>query len=59
MLESPAHGNLDTIIKELQQERDRIDAAIEALTSLGETSPKTHGAPRSHECVLCYIGRSR
>jgi hypothetical protein len=27
-------ANLNAIIKELQQERDRLDAAIDALTSL-------------------------
>jgi hypothetical protein len=32
--------NLDGIIKELQQERTRIDQAIEALTSLNGSTPK-------------------
>jgi hypothetical protein len=32
--------NLDGIIKELQQERTRIDQAIQALTSLNGTAPK-------------------
>jgi hypothetical protein len=35
-------AKLDAIVKELQQERDRIDAAIKALTSLGGNSPRTH-----------------
>jgi hypothetical protein len=34
-------ANLDPIIEELQQERDRLDAAITALTSLGSTSSRT------------------
>jgi hypothetical protein len=34
-------ANLDAIIKELQQERDRLDAAITALTSIGVTTLKT------------------
>jgi hypothetical protein len=37
-------ANLDAIIKELRQERDRLEAAIEALTSI---SGNTLKAPRS------------
>ena len=33
-------SNLDTVVKELQQERDRIDNAIEVLTSLNSGAPK-------------------
>jgi hypothetical protein len=36
--------NLDAIVKELQQERDRLDAAIKVLTSLGSTSSRTRTA---------------
>src|SRR5437762_13313963 len=32
--------NLDRVIKELQQERTRIDQAIEALSSLNGAAPK-------------------
>jgi hypothetical protein len=36
-------ANLDVIVKELQQQRDRLDAAIEALTSLsGNTLKASH-----------------
>jgi hypothetical protein len=38
VLQFPAMGNLDAIVKELKQERDRLDAAIEALASLGTSS---------------------
>jgi hypothetical protein len=41
MLQSLAMANLDAIIEELQQERDRLDAAINALTLLGSTSSRT------------------
>jgi hypothetical protein len=41
MLQSPAMEHLDAIVKELQQERDRLDAAINALTSLGGNSSRT------------------
>jgi exonuclease VII small subunit len=34
-------ANLSTIVKELQQERDRLDKAIAALTSLDGASTKT------------------
>lgn len=33
----PRMANLDPIVKQLQQERDRLDKAIAALTSLDET----------------------
>jgi hypothetical protein len=32
-------SNLDAIVKELQRERDRTDAAIRALTSLDRSGP--------------------
>lgn len=33
-------ANFESIIKELQQERTRIDRAVQALTSLNGTAPK-------------------
>ena len=38
-LEQPRMTNLDTIVKELQEERDSLDKAIAALTSLDGTRP--------------------
>jgi hypothetical protein len=38
MLQSPAMANLDAIVKELQRERDRLDAGIKALGSLGRNT---------------------
>jgi hypothetical protein len=37
----PHMTNLDAIVRELQQERDCLDAAINALTSLGGSSSRT------------------
>lgn len=34
-------ANLDTIVRELQSERDRLDAAITALTSINGNKPQT------------------
>jgi hypothetical protein len=47
LLQSPAMANLHAIIKELQQERDGLDAAIEALTSLGRNTPRAGRGPRT------------
>jgi exonuclease VII small subunit len=33
-------SNLDALVKELQQERDRLDKAIAALTSLNGSTPQ-------------------
>ena len=36
----PRMANLDAVVKELQQERDRLNKAIATLTSLNGTTPK-------------------
>jgi hypothetical protein len=49
-------ANLDAIVRELQRERDRLDAAIKALTTLGGSSSKNaHGAhvSRSPQADCC------
>jgi hypothetical protein len=44
----PRMANLDAVVKQLQQERDRLDKAIGALTSLdGTRSRKTQGRTMS------------
>jgi len=40
MLQFAAMANLDAIVKQLKQERDRLDAAIKALTSVGGNSSR-------------------
>jgi hypothetical protein len=47
-------ANLDAIIKELQQERDRLDTAIRALTSL---SGNTHRATRKGRTMSAVARR--
>ena len=49
-------ANLDAIVRELQQERDRLDAAINALTSLsGNTlrASRTGHTSRSPQADCC------
>jgi hypothetical protein len=50
-------ANLDAVVKELQQERDRIDAAIKALSSLtGSRAQSRNTRPKRR---LSVAGRAR
>jgi hypothetical protein len=44
MLKLPTMANLDAIFRELKHERDRLDAAIKALSPLGDNSRTRTGA---------------
>jgi len=47
-------SNLDAVVKDLQQERDRLDKAIAALTSLNGSSPQL-----SRERTMSVVARRR
>jgi hypothetical protein len=51
-------SNLDTIIRELTVERDRLNRAIEALTSIGGSS-RPQAAVRQHKFSPAALAKMR
>jgi hypothetical protein len=60
LLESPAMANLEGIIQQLRQERDRLNGAITALTSLdGATSPQPKSGRSMSASARARISRAQ
>src|SRR5947209_13879747 len=52
-------ANLESIVRELKSERDRLDKAIQALSSLNGTSSKTTTRPQFDGRKMSAAARAR